>query len=307
MFETKNIDENDKRYKSRHNGAYRVLVSLEDLLDARLSLLARMVNDDEKIAEMLESGIYHNRTSDTEVYSYLGIDQNEFLDQWGKRDKTLLMNATPTLLLKTELAGIKTTLMKEDSGIIFDKIELVINTFPYHIDMEGQNFIKNAFSDILLGIDDISCIYCAYQNYTMNYLSNYYSRVYIYDYMSWLSMIGRDLYKSINWNFVLRVPMLLSVSHDVIDRALKEEFNEVKDTLLDDERMLLEAAGDESLIFDAIAGIFSSHILLQFIPTSIFSVELPDVKEPMAVATPVETTDTEIKEEHTQEDDVELL
>lgn len=306
MFETKNIDENDKRYKSRHNGAYRVLVSLEDLLDARLSLLARMINDDDKISEMIQSGIYHNRTSDSEIYKYLGIEEKDFLDQWGNRDKTLLMNACPTLLMKTEIAGIRTTLLKEDSGIIYDKIELVINVFPYHIDKNGQDFIKNMFTEMIMGIDNVSCIYCAYKNYTLNYLSGYYSRVYLYDYMSWLSMIGKDLYKSINWSFVLRVPMLLSVSHDAINTALKQEFIAIRDTLSSDERTLLEAASNKSLIFDAIAGIFSSHILLQFIPTSIFSVELPEVKEPIAT-NEVEINNKINEDKSKYEDDVELL
>jgi len=174
---------------------YRVLVSLDVLLDTRMGTLVKM--DAQKAKEILLSGKYHDRRSDF----FPGVDKTAFDAAYASRDIETLKLSLPTnaIYMLRDLAaklGEQAISNPTTAGI-----EININEYPYTLDAETRDALIESVASWIGYPVPIYVVRMSDAQVTPQWLKGQFEEYYRYDYGDWLEM------HAVNGNFARhRIP-----------------------------------------------------------------------------------------------------
>lgn len=202
-----------------------ILVSLDSLLDTRLSTVA-LINKD--IANnLLLSDDYYTRDEDV----FEGIDKDVYRKLYADRNIVTLQNSLLTNMvpLLRHLVG----KLKEQSIVrpFHDGARLAINTHPYKLTIEEQNEIGKAIAVWMHGIAPVNIVNLNNSELTPIHCKNNYSLMVMYDYGEWLETNADLFLKTQIPDVSMFVPAIYFInkpSKEELDRMLRESMHPMK-------------------------------------------------------------------------------
>ena len=169
------------------NKADIVLVSLDALLDTRLSILKKI---DSRTADlMLVNGAYFSRVSD-KFPAFPG-----FAERYAKRDRETLRDAMVTecinfirdMVSQMVLMGYKTPFHQE--------VRVQVNTYPYALEEEEIILIGEALAVNFIGVCELDMVTLNDKQISPSYCRENVTVMVMYDYKDWLDTHALELEK----------------------------------------------------------------------------------------------------------------
>jgi hypothetical protein len=158
----------------------RIMVMLDCILDTRLGTLVTM--DMEKASALLESGTYHNRQCDI----FEGFDNAEFQKAYAERNIETLAHSTLTECIRS-IKDIIGQLKRQMVTMPYhDKVELVVNYYPYDLDEKTVHAIRMSVAHWLPAIETITMVRLSTGAMTPAYVKRNFSGMFMYDYAYWI-------------------------------------------------------------------------------------------------------------------------
>lgn len=161
----------------------RLLVSLDELYDTRLTL-ALDFNSSAMMAYLRER--YDKRVCDLELYEALGITREQWLEQWDKRDDTLLRRSTRTRfisLIREMIRDIEQNPRIDQKQLSF---ELTVNTYPYYLTDEAIDTYKEVIPSLTHPLLKVHFLRRAPDKVTPRWLVSNYNMFALYDFDEWV-------------------------------------------------------------------------------------------------------------------------
>ncbi len=158
----------------------RIMVMLDCLLDTRLATLVMM--DMEKAAAVLNSGTYHTRQCDI----FEGFDKDEYKKAYAARNVETLANSTMTECVRS-IKDILGQLKRQMIGKPYhDKVELVVNYYPYILDDDTVHGLRMAIAWWLPAVETITMVRVSTGALTPAFVKTNYSGMFMYEYAEWI-------------------------------------------------------------------------------------------------------------------------
>ena len=165
----------------------RVLISIDDILDTRLAVLAKHYPAyATKLASPDNLKKWCLRV--VECHDEIGLSAKDFRELYRQRDTEILKHARPTHFF-SEIDDFVTECL---SRTIADPhkvkaVEIHLNTYPYKLSKEQQAAYCSLLHSHTGERVSISPVYISYQQLTPVYMrANNYSVVYMYDFLQWV-------------------------------------------------------------------------------------------------------------------------
>lgn len=163
----------------------KILVSMDDLYDTRLSLLASI--SVHRAITCVQAG-YGKRTSDHMVYEHAGLTEEQWRERYRKRPDLVLMRAS-----RTKMYNLLVDLKRESNSAPWQdaqtsNFEVLVNEWPYRLSKPVQNE-QIAVMHQLLGPDTkIRFVRTAKKRLTPKYLAEHCTHFIQYDFTDWMEM-----------------------------------------------------------------------------------------------------------------------
>lgn len=197
----------------------RIMVMLDCLLDTRLGTLAKL--DPARAAKVLESGTYHTRTNDV----FPGFTKEEFLNAYASRDLETLEFSTLTEGVRA-VNDIVSQLRKQSvTHPYHDKIEVVVNHYPYELDQATRDEIGLAISSWITAAHSVKMAFLSYSDLTPAFCDEQYGGMFMYDYDNWWNCHTEAFRKKLIPNVYLWAPAIWFAdqpSEETIEQYKKE-------------------------------------------------------------------------------------
>lgn len=161
-----------------------ILIHLDDLLDTRLAILQTLIPDYDFLKERIRGIPYHHRTID----SFKHIDNMTFYEAYSKRDKSILLNATATMVLDQVRDFVFETIRLDNDGPFKIKPKVFLNTFPYVLTDDESSIFLRLIANITKGRCDVEIIRMGYEELTPSFLKKEISTITMYDPFNWLEI-----------------------------------------------------------------------------------------------------------------------
>jgi hypothetical protein len=195
----------------------RIMVMLDCLLDTRHGTLAIM--NAEKAAAVLQDGSYHSRQCD----KFEGFDENEFKKAYAARNVETLANSTLTECIRS-IKDIMSQLKRQMIGMPYhDKIELVVNYYPYILDEKTIHAIRMSVARWLPAVESIEMVRISTAAMTPTFVKANYSGMFMYEYAHWIEQHKERFQKVIAPDVTLWGPAIYFK-----DPATAKELEEIK-------------------------------------------------------------------------------
>ena len=161
-----------------------ILVHIDDLLDTRLAVLQTFIPDYNFLKEKIRGIPYHHRTIDT----FRDIDNMTFYQAYAKRDKSILKEATATMVLDQVRDFVFETIRLDNDGPFKIKPKIFLNTFPYVLTDDESALFLRLLTNVTKGRCDVDIIRKGYEELTPNFLKEEISTMTMYDPFNWLEI-----------------------------------------------------------------------------------------------------------------------
>lgn len=206
-------------------GTYQTIyVSLDALLDTRIATVARI---DQELAAKALLGNYHKR----EIDDFEGIDRQQFLDLYRKRDMETLAAARPTGFLfglndmLRQLSEQALTQPFHDGG------HVVVNTHPYELTEEE---ISELGKSIAIWVGDhakVELIHLSDEELTPAYCKARFSLMVMYEYENWMNVHSEAFKRCRLPTVMLMAPAIYFnkvPTKEELERELKESMHPLR-------------------------------------------------------------------------------
>jgi len=160
-----------------------IYLDLDTLLDTRFSLLTKINKDFINLYFNLDKTYYDERLMDE--FSY--INYKLFNKIYKSRNRTLLKHSYITNIVNILVAELDLLIGKKIDSGINPKTKITLNVYPYKIDNEESDKIKNNFSKYIQSeFVTIETIYMPPTELTLSYVDNNFNIMFMYSGIEWL-------------------------------------------------------------------------------------------------------------------------
>lgn len=125
-----------------------IYIDLDSILDFRLATVSRL---DDDLAASLMTEAYLDRHRDAEFFAQHGLNAEQYIAEYRKRDASYLIGAKPTAIFWLLGKIISENMITTPGPKGFRQVELVINTFPFVLSPDATAVLENAVSIYLDG------------------------------------------------------------------------------------------------------------------------------------------------------------
>lgn len=166
----------------------RILVDMDALLDTRLGVLMQMDHGE----TALTLG-YRTRTSDRWAEMGLTVDQADYDRRYQARDVMTLAASRPTNVayLLNQITEYLSQLRL--NAPMYETCEVIINTYPYHLDDETQKAICLSVGSWISMESSVSCIRRSAREVSPSWLLENAEGYVVYDFNHWLTQNEKAL------------------------------------------------------------------------------------------------------------------
>lgn len=163
----------------------RVLLSLDDVYDTRLSLLASI--SIHKALQCVSAG-YGKRTSDHMLFTHAGLTKEQFWERWRKRPDLILMRSS-----RTKMYNLLVDLKRESNTAPWadpksPNFELVVNEWPYKLGKEVREVQADVMRQFLGPDTPIRFVRLSPKRLTPKVLTELANHYMLYDFLAWMEM-----------------------------------------------------------------------------------------------------------------------
>lgn len=237
----------------------RILIDIDTLLDTRMGVLMQM--NESLFADNVDEG-YRVRNNDVWSNLFDGIDQAEYEERYRNRDEIALRNSRITNMVHVLIRLItdySTTRMFQNREN--DKLELIINLFPYvNLSKVEIHHILQCLTEYLgSSITLRVAFYDPMETPLSRLVSDGFTQYIMYDFNSWCK---KHYSNSTDYDSVDRKQDFIIVAPRISERELT-----------DAEREELRANGlEDHDPFELTSAIFAPAFQLEYLSTMLFSV-----------------------------------
>ena len=158
-----------------------LLIDLDSLFDTRLGICIKHFYD--TLVEIFPTDKYHHRLDN----SFNGtIDQEAFDEAYGKRDKTVLVDSTLSGMVSIIKDFVLSISTKDSSGPFVYYPKVIINTYPYILEDEEKQNIKQGLSGHLRDLVPIELVHMSPEELTVSFIKENITVLILYHYNKWL-------------------------------------------------------------------------------------------------------------------------
>lgn len=160
---------------------YRILVSLDCLLDVRLACV-RQINE-KWVLPLVEKG-YLNRNHNTLSLIHSEINDDLVMEHWNNRDIETLKLSNRTHLIDTLAEYVNDVNVKNGNSPTQDTYKVTVNTYPYQFEKGDLTELFVGLKQ-LLGISTIGRVHLPNNELTITYLRERFEKFIVYDFDEW--------------------------------------------------------------------------------------------------------------------------
>lgn len=181
----------------------KIMITLDSLLDTRLGVIAQKYP--EKLEQLIEGRKYFDRIQDR----FEGIDHEEFVELYKKRDVETLKNSMMTNMTLLMGSFIKSAAEEvfagnAPTGMVFD-----INIHPYQLDEEERSDLVGALEFHVGDAAEFNIVSIPNEFLTPSICKSQYAVLVMYDFPDWLRMHGEAFKVTRMPNMIIYAPRLL--------------------------------------------------------------------------------------------------
>ena len=251
----------------------RILISLDDIMDMRLGLIKTL--NEEVFEKILSKDVmqYITRVNDDYCAEALGWPKEMWYEAYRNRNidvmKNSVVNHVPNIVTNIILEYLGSN--EEAIGSIV--FELEVNTFPYQLNEEEKEVLRDVLTEMFPIIEQISLVEVDLNNLAPTMIKGKYFIVGIYDFYNWTTTHAEELKKII-------MPLVTIIA----PRFVKDEFGYLNKKLNDldsNEKTILQMDP-----FKLIETTLAHKFRLMFAPACDYApVFIPPIKNPNKDAT----------------------
>lgn len=202
----------------------KLYIDLDSILDTRISTLAKL--DTVVAGALLKSEAYWLRETDNwELLTQGRISQEQFDNEYGKRDKELLKTSYITGIFAPLTKLIADNELAIAEGGMNKPISFEINIWPYKLEPEEMDVFIDLFR-YRLGVDvTVTLCSVSLDMLTPTYLTDHYAGAFLYPFHQWIKLHLAELIKANHPDFTLVAPKLFE--QDVSRLTIDEKRDEI--------------------------------------------------------------------------------
>lgn len=243
-----------------------VYVELDCLLDTRLGILRQYYPN--QVHEIVMDD-YHNRNCDI----FKGVDQQQFIELYKKRDIGILDKSTVTPCFALVNKVLYTMLKDLPDDPEFESVSLTVNTFPYYLDEDGLDKILAAVRKWVDFKVDVHFIYTTPRALTPSEVKAKYIALIMYDFNTWTEMHHASFGIAAEINEVTVLSPRIYPARPPTDDEIEELKNSGLVKPKDGEYEVIQEVFE---LYEQLAMPFYNLIL---VPVEYFSIIKPDFKD----------------------------
>lgn len=156
---------------------------LDALVDTRYGLLVKEYSERVNVVDI---NAYRDRKT-SYVWEYFGVEKEAWLEKWNKRTVDVLKWSAPTEmfirineLFITPLAGAAT-------NPVYEKPEMILNTWPYEFDKEQCYELIDAMHEVLLDEIPIDIVFLSPAEVTPTWIANRCESLVLFNFYDWFT------------------------------------------------------------------------------------------------------------------------
>lgn len=163
-----------------------ILVELDVLLDTRLATLFLL--NEENVKKVFDTPRYFNRQQDI----FPGVDKTTFREKYDQRDKSWLINAPMTPMVRYTQEFVLNTIQQQASTPFGAVPKVYLNVYPYVLTPEEENKLIKTFAVLTNGRCDIELVNYKVENLHPGLVKDKFSIMVMYDYYKWLDHFSKN-------------------------------------------------------------------------------------------------------------------
>lgn len=232
----------------------KIYISLDSLIDTRLGVLNTI--DVDFAIDVVSDKKYFNREIDSFVDSKGDVLSNELYSKVSKKYSYVLSNSVKTKMFIFLMQLCHAHIQQALTSPVKATLEIDINTYPYELDNNEVSKLLPVVSASIGNLFDINCIYVPYEKLTIDFITDNYNAMIMYNYHDWLNKHELALKRKPVKGLVVYVPKIY--------------FGQVPDK---DDLKKLSDEGTDAFAFTK--KILSPLIEIDYLPINLYCIDSP--------------------------------